>query len=156
MNETELHLVLGHFPIVGTFFGVLAIIVESFMKRPLKQSIGLYILITAAILAIPTYLSGEGAEHFIEKLNLAGDDVLEKHESVASTYIIVNLLMGMAAIATLVLSFMKKQVGKAIGFLTLFLGVLAVVLAFLTSTTGIEIRHTEIRETSKTDDVRIK
>ncbi|MGA7880692.1 MAG: hypothetical protein WCA06_13995 [Terrimicrobiaceae bacterium] len=72
MNSAHLHLMLNHIPVPRMAFG-LALLGWALLRKgeELKRtSLGLFIII--ALLAIPTYLTGEPAEELVE--NLSGVD----------------------------------------------------------------------------------
>ena len=66
MNLAHLHLLLNHFPIIGTIIGV-ALLVGSLPRKDgdLKRA-GLIILAAMALIALPTFFSGVGAKGAIK------------------------------------------------------------------------------------------
>jgi len=62
MNYAHLHLLLNHFPIIGTIVG-LGLFLISFLGKNEDLRRGSYIIFAAiALLSIPTFLSGYGAQ----------------------------------------------------------------------------------------------
>jgi len=80
MNNTYIHLLLNHFPIVGTLVGS-GIFFWGIIKRQAQtQSIAAGILLVMAIIAIPVYLTGEPAEETVENLPGVSESMMELHE----------------------------------------------------------------------------
>jgi uncharacterized membrane protein len=68
MNATHFHLLLNHFPIIGTLIGTI-ILVYGFITKELKIKIlSAYIIAAMALLAVPVYLTGEPAEETVEHI----------------------------------------------------------------------------------------
>ena len=67
MNFDHLHLLLNHVPIIGSFVGV-GLLVASFAGRneDLRRS-ALIIFAVVALLTIPTFVSGVGADRTIAR-----------------------------------------------------------------------------------------
>ncbi len=82
MNDAHLHLLFNHYPIIGTLFGVLFLGYGLFAKNKSILHAGLLLLFLMALLAIPTQLTGEGAEEIVEELGV-DHDVIHAHEEAA-------------------------------------------------------------------------
>ena len=67
MNLPHIHLLLNHWPIIGTFIGLgLYVIALATRNKDLRQAS--YVLFAAlAILAIPGYMSGNAAAEVLRK-----------------------------------------------------------------------------------------
>ena len=66
MNLAHLHLVLNHFPIVGTVIGLGLFVVSFVGKNDDLKRASLMILAAVALLALPTFFSGIGAQRAIK------------------------------------------------------------------------------------------
>ena len=66
MNLAHLHIVLNHFPTIGTVVGLGLFIVALVTKSDDLKRASLGIFLILALLAIPTYLSGSAAQQAIE------------------------------------------------------------------------------------------
>ena len=62
MDATHLHLILTHFPIVGTIIGIGILAYGQFAKNDAIKKVALVTFILMAILTIPVFLTGEEAE----------------------------------------------------------------------------------------------
>ena len=146
MNNTYIHLLLNHFPIVGTLVGS-GIFFWGIIKRQAQtKSIAAGILVAMAIIAIPVYLTGEPAEETVENLPGVSESMMELHEEAANLAIWV---MGITGIASLLALFFHRQKNKYAAKAYLFaflLSVLSFGAMVRTGYYGGRIRHSEIRD----------
>ena len=148
MNEAHLHLLLNHFPIIGTLFGVLFLAYGLFAKNKSLLHAGLFVLFLMALLAIPTQLSGEGAEEAVERLGV-DHDIIHEHEEAAELAIWFMVGLGLLSLATLLISRRtsgRDTVLRGLYVATLVLSVVVFVMMARVGNLGGEIRHTEIRK----------
>ena len=148
MDEVHLHLLLNHFPIIGTLFGVLFLAYGLFTKDKSILHAGLFVLFLMALLAIPTQLTGEGAEEAVERLGV-DHDVIHEHEEAAELAIWFMVGLGLLALATLLISRRtsgRDTVLRGLYLATLILSVVVFVMMARVGNMGGEIRHTEVRE----------
>lgn len=84
MTGTELHLLLNHLPVVGTFFGLALALLSAW--RPREAGV-LYaaalVLGLSASGGVGAYLSGEEAEEALEERGGVEHDAIEAHEDAA-------------------------------------------------------------------------
>lgn len=148
MNDAHLHLLLNHYPIIGTLFGGVFLAYGQFAKNKSLLHAGLLLLFAMALLAIPTQLTGEGAEEIVEELGV-NHDVVHEHEEAAELAIWFMAGLGLLALATLLIS--RRTSGRAtvlrgLYIVTLLLSLIVFGLMARVGSLGGEIRHTEIRE----------
>lgn len=83
MDLAHIHLLLNHLPTIGSIIGgglfLLALVTKS---DDLKRA-SLVVLLGIALIAIPTYLSGNGAEDAIKAMPGVSKEVIEAHEGAA-------------------------------------------------------------------------
>ncbi|TNE63550.1 MAG: hypothetical protein EP344_04405, partial [Bacteroidetes bacterium] len=85
MNAPHLHLLLNHFPIIGTLLG-LGVMFFGFLRRSDDVKItALWIWLIMGILAIPVLLTGEPAEEAVEGLAGVSENFLHEHEEAGET-----------------------------------------------------------------------
>jgi uncharacterized membrane protein len=145
MNSTHIHLLLNHFPIVGTMIGSLLLIWGIYSKQNNIKTIAAVVLAAMAIMAIPVYLTGEPAEEAVENLPGVSETFIGMHEDAAN---IAIWLMEITGIFSLVAIFMQmKQSTKASSFFMLaaVLSIISFAAMARTGYYGGKIRHTEIR-----------
>ncbi len=144
MNQAHIHLLLTHLPIVGSLLGALALVAGfAFRSEPVKRTaLGLFLF--AALAAIPTFLSGEGAEEVVENVPGVQEGLIGRHEQMASIFIWLISGLGLLSLATLAASLKGNPLSKALYAATLIVSLVAVSVATQVGATGGKIRHTEI------------
>jgi hypothetical protein len=150
MDLTHIHLLLNHFPTIGNIIGgglfVLALITRS---DDLKRA-SLVVLLGISLIAIPTYMSGNGAQEAIKALPGVSKSLIETHEGAALEAIAFMQVTG--AFAWLGLWQFRRLARIPAWNLAVIL-VLTLVSLGLTARAaniGGEIRHAEIRAGQET------
>ena len=144
MSWGHLHLLLNHVPVIGTFLGLLLLLV-AFMRKSeelKKVTLGLFVLI--ALVSIPVYLTGEPAEEMVENIPGVAKATIDRHEDAALFSLIAVEAMGIIALAGLLLFPRKKGLGNLLAIVTLAFSLVTGGLMAWTSNLGGQIRHTEI------------
>lgn len=80
MNSAHWHLLLNHFPIIGTYFSTLLLIVGIMLKSHHVKNIALGFFTLTALFAIPTFLTGEGAEDVLISIGQKNETFIHSHE----------------------------------------------------------------------------
>ena len=151
MNDAHLHLLVNHFPIIGTIFGLGILITGILLKNNSVKNIAYILFIVAAIFAAFSMGTGEGAEELVEDFPSIGKQIIHEHEEIAEKFAIIMYLTGFLGLLSFYTSIKKHKLAKTFSFITLALALLAAVFAKSVGTTGGEIRHTEIRANSTTN-----
>lgn len=148
MNPVQLHLALTHLPVVLSIAGFGMLAFALIRKQPLLVSTAYWILIIAAVAALPVYLTGEGTAETLEKLPGVSENVIESHEEVAESAFIAIELVGVLSILGLI--FQKRlKLGKAFRLLTLVFAFVAAAVLAEAAHLGGQIRHSEIRKNAQ-------
>jgi uncharacterized membrane protein len=145
MNFTHLHLVLNHLPVVGILFGAATLGIGLVFKNPSAHRVGLWLVVAAALVAIPAYLTGEPAEDGTENLPGVTEAVIEPHEEAAAVALALALAAGALAVPALLMATAHQRLARSAAWLCLGLSVAASGAMAYTANLGGEIRHTEIR-----------
>lgn len=145
MNDAHLHMVVNHFPIIGTIFGLGILITGLLLKNNSVKNTAYSLLVVAAVFAALSMGTGEGAEEMVEDLPSVGKQIIHEHEELAEKFALVLYATGALALIALFLSYRKNSLEKYVALATVGLALVAVVLAKEVGTSGGEIRHTEIR-----------
>ena len=66
MNAAYVHLTLNHVPVLGVVFALPLLGFGLLRRNPALLRAGWVTLVAVALVAIPVYLSGEGAEEIVE------------------------------------------------------------------------------------------
>jgi uncharacterized membrane protein len=145
MNEAHLHMVVNHFPIIGTIFGLGILVAGIVLKNTTIKNTAYCLFVVAAVFAAISMGTGEGAEEIVEDMPSVGKQIIHEHEEMAEKLAIVLYILGLVSIAGLYMNFKNHAKAIIVSFIALTVSVVAVFLAQQTGTTGGEIRHTEIR-----------
>ncbi len=146
MNLAHLHLLLNHFPIIGTVVA-LGLFIVSFIGKndDLKRS-SLIIFAAIALLTLPAFFSGIGAQRAVRKDPLVSTAVIDRHEGAAMLALFFMLITGALALIEL---WKRRRIvtekpwsGTLLAIL-LFSLITAGLMARV-GTTGGDIRHPEI------------
>ena len=147
MNEAHWHLMLNHLPIEGMIAGAVVLAVGYvFGNNTTVKRTGVGIVFISSLLAIPAYLSGEGAEEIAERLPGVTEQLIEHHEELAKTFLIFSLILGFISLLSILAEWKKHNFSSYLYMIVLVLTIGASLLSRRVATSGGEIRHTEIRE----------
>jgi uncharacterized membrane protein len=148
MNDAHLHMVVNHFPIIGTILGLGILIASIILRNKTVQNVGYCLFIIAAIFGAVSMSTGEGAEEIAEKLPEVTHQIIHEHEEMAEKLIIFLYILGVTSIVGLYFNLKKHSKASIFSYLVAIISLATVYLAKETGTTGGEIRHTEIRNDS--------
>jgi uncharacterized membrane protein len=145
MNEAHLHLLFNHLPIIIPIVGLLVLFVNIIVRSEIVQRVGYLILILGAIATIPAFFTGEGAEEIVENIEGITHNVIHEHEEIAETFAILSYILGGLSLVGIWANLKRKSFSIWLGYAIFAYGLVVLVFAQQTGTTGGEIRHTEIR-----------
>ena len=148
MNEAHLHMVVNHFPIIGTILGLGILITGIILKNNTVKSTAYVLFVIAAIFAAFSMGTGEGAEELVEDMPSVGKQIIHEHEEMAEKLAIVLYALGVISLIGLFMNYKNKTNAKFVSYVALVVAVIGVFFAQQTGTTGGEVRHTEIRANS--------
>jgi uncharacterized membrane protein len=145
MNFAQVHLLLNHFPILGTFFAFLLLGVGLLRKSEELKRVALWAFVLFALLALPVYFSGEPAEKVIEGLPGVTEQYIHAHEVMALFALTGIEVLGLLSL-TGGLAFRRAKILPT-GFVVVvfFLSLLVAGLMVQTGHLGGMIRHIETR-----------
>ncbi|HUA20550.1 MAG TPA: hypothetical protein VMB25_17500 [Bryobacteraceae bacterium] len=145
MDLTHIHLLLNHFPTIGTIIGGGLFVLSLIMKSDDLKRASLVVLLGIALISIPTYMSGNGAQDGIKALPGVSKAMIEAHEGAAFVAILFMEVTG--AFAWLGLWQFRRLARIPNWNLTVILILTVASFALMTraSNLGGEIRHPEIR-----------
>ena len=145
MNDAHLHMVVNHFPIIGTILGLGILITGIILKNSTVKNTAYVLFIVAALFALFSMATGEGAEEMVEDMPSIGHEIIHEHEEMAEKLAIVLYALGVISLIGLFMNYKNKANAKFVSYLAVVVAVIGVFFAQQTGTTGGEIRHTEIR-----------
>lgn len=147
MNDAHIHLLTNHFPIIGTIFSTLLLAYALIFKNLTLKNTALVGFALTALLAIPAYTTGEGAEEILEAIGEDNHDFIHEHEELAEKGMLLCVSVGVLALVLLLMRKNTMKFLKALTIIVLLGGIVNSLLMFKVGNTGGEIRHTEIRKT---------
>lgn len=145
MNEAHLHMVVNHFPIIGTILGLGILISGIVLKNNIVKNTAFSLFIVAAVFAFISMATGDGAEHMVKNLPNIGFKIIHEHEEWAEKLAIVLYLLGITSIVGLYMNTKNHPKSSLVSYLVLTIAIIGTLLAIQTGTSGGEVRHTEIR-----------
>lgn len=83
MNDAHLHMVVNHFPIVGTIVAIGILIAGLLNKNQSIINTAYVLFIIGAVFGILSMNTGEGAEELVEDMPGIGWKIIHEHEELA-------------------------------------------------------------------------
>lgn len=145
MNAAHVHLVFNHFPIIGALLGILLLLVARMRQSGDLELGALLLMVLAALTAIPTYFSGEGAEEVLEALPGFDESWVEPHESAGKITLVVVIVLGLLALYGIRHIRRHGRLSSGLWTGTLVLALAASAAAGYTAYIGGMIAHEELR-----------
>jgi len=144
VTAAHLHLTLCHVPIMAIVFGFGWLGFGLWRGSPDLQRAALVMFVVAAVLAVPLHLTGGPAASVVKGLPGFSDSILERHQAAAGVTLAGCIVLGIAALAGLIL-FRDRVVAGWFGGLLLVGALVVGSLVIWTASLGGQIRHSEIR-----------
>src|SRR5215467_9630668 len=101
MDFPHLHLLLNHFPIVGTIVGVGLLIVSLLIKAEDVRRSSLIVFVLMALLTIPTFITGAGAHEKMVNDPSLSNALIQRHEGAAELAVWFMEITGALAVMAL-------------------------------------------------------
>jgi uncharacterized membrane protein len=156
MNAAHFHLVVNHLPIIVPIVGLLVMLGGIILKSEVIKRTAFVIFILGAIATIPAFVSGEGAEEVVEKMQDVSHKLIHEHEEQAETFALLSYALGLVAILGLWSNWKKKSFASIISYVIVALSFVVLFFAKQTGTSGGEIRHPEIRTANSNNQLEKK
>lgn len=145
MNPAHLHLLLNHFPTIGTVIGLGLLLLSLVRKNDHLKRASLEVFFLIALVSLPAYLSGNAALEAIEGRPDVSDAFVAAHQDAAVLALVFMEMTGLVAWFGL---WHFRRTARPAGWnllAALILSVVTLALMARTATLGGEIRHEEIR-----------
>jgi hypothetical protein len=145
MDLAHAHLLLNHFPVIGTIIGGGLFALSLVMRSDDLKRASLAVLLGIALLTIPTYITGNGAQDAIKSLPGISRSLMETHEGAA--FVALGFMEFTGAFAWLGLWQFRRlrRIPNWNLAVILILTVLTLGMMTRASNLGGDIRHAEIR-----------
>jgi hypothetical protein len=144
MNLAHLHIVLNHVPTLGTALGLVLFAWSLLKKNTQLNKQSLQILVLMAMLALPTYLSGNAAQWLIQNQEVPVA-LIEEHENSAILTLFLMTITGTFAWFGLWQYRRFSRPGSLNTAIVLLLSVLTAAAIMRTANLGGKISHPEVR-----------
>jgi len=149
LNLAHLHLLLNHFPILGTIFGLSLFLVSFFGKNQDLRRASYIIFAGTGLLAIPTFLTGSGAQAMLSGQPGISDALIQRHEGAAIlSFWFVEITAALAIVGLWQTHRSSRPANWSVSAVLLF-ALLTMVLVARTGNTGGDITHPELRATGR-------
>ncbi len=150
MDLTHIHLLLNHFPTVGMIVGGSVFLLSLLVKSNDLKRASLIILLGIALIAIPAYIAGNGAQDAIKSVPEISKSLIEKHEGTAMVALgFMEFTGGFAWLGLWQLRRLSRVPRWNLAVI-LILTFVTFGLMARTAEIGGEIRHAEIRAAQET------
>ncbi len=144
VDFVHLHLLLNHFPIIGTIVGAGLFLASFLVHAQGLRRTSLIVLVAMALLTIPAFVTGVGAQVKITRTPGVSDDLILRHLGSAELSVWFMEITGALAAVALWRSGQHDTTPRWVTpAIALFL-LITVVLMARTGNTGGDIRHPEI------------
>jgi hypothetical protein len=97
MNLAHVHLLLNHFPTIGFGIGLGLFLVGLIGKNDYLQRVSFVIFFLIALLAIPTYMSGNAAQEVLKDTPEVSQNLIRQHEDAALLAFVLMQITGFVA-----------------------------------------------------------
>lgn len=144
-TTVHLHLLLNHFPIIVSALGLLILVISLWRRSEPLTRVAFWFFVGGALSALPTYLTGEGAENAVEDLPGVTEALIEKHSDIALVAAIVVGALGAFALWALWRYRRPAVLSKSVVRIALVMSIAGSALMAYTGLLGGQIRHTEVR-----------
>jgi hypothetical protein len=145
MNWVQAHLVLNHLPVVGTWIGAGLLAWGLLTRKEDVRRAALGLLAMVALSAVPAFFSGIGAEERVAELPGISSAEISDHEAAAVVALAGCMLLGVVAVAALLVSRRRQAVPAGWLATVLCLALLCSAILAQAAHLGGMIRHPEIR-----------
>jgi len=145
MNFVQMHLLLNHFPVIGSLIGFGLFVVSLFKKNNDLRRGSLIVFAAVALIAIPAFASGKGAQLMLKDQPSISDAFVQRHEGAAMLALWFLEVTGALALVGLWQIHQRKRMARWNLLAVLFFSLVAVGLMARTGNTGGEIGHSEVR-----------
>ncbi len=146
MDASHIHLLLNHFPILGTLIASGILLWGIYQKNHAIKMLAAALLVAMALIAIPVYLTGEPAVETIEHTADFVESLVESHEDAAWVALIIMELTGAVALGVFAYGLWRGIASNAGFSWVLGLALVTCIAMARVGYLGGQIRHTELRE----------
>lgn len=144
-NVAHVHLILNTIPYIGLAFGIIMAILGWRRRKPDIVRTGLLTFIIIAVITVPVYLTGLGAEDVVQGLGDVHHDLIEAHERSAVFTLVTVLALGLVSLGGYYFHRRVRLINPSYLIFAVLLAIFAEFLVLRTSLLGGRINHPEVR-----------
>jgi predicted membrane protein DUF2231 len=133
MNAAYIHITLNTIPPILNTTALLLLLVGLMRRNVSLTRTAMVLLLAAAIVGIPTYLSGQRAEDIVEKIEGVNAAAIEPHEDAAKYALIIFIIQAVVVLAALI--------AAAKGTLPQWMTVIVLIVALFASATVLRVAY---------------
>ena len=100
MDGAHSHLLINHFPIIGSILSLLVLVAGFLLKNNIVKKTALAMIVFTSVMTIPAFTTGEEAEEALEAINQAPDSIIHEHEELAEIGLWTTVVVGLVAAFT--------------------------------------------------------
>ena len=145
MNFAHIHLILNHAPIMGAGFGILVLLYGLTRKSCEVVRASFLLFILSALLAVPTFFTGEPASEVLKGLPYFHEELSEAHKAAALIALIFVWITGVSALAALYFLAKRKECKAPLTIGVLVIAVITLGFFVRAGQLGGKISHQELR-----------
>jgi hypothetical protein len=143
MNQTHLHLLTNHLPILGFLFSVILLLWGILAKSKTTIMATAVVVFLSAAGGMVASNTGEAAEEQLEQINGISHAAIHEHEEAAEAAVPFIIASGILSLAMLFFSLKNHRFGNITQWLLLASVALGSVLSARAGFTGGKIRHAQ-------------
>lgn len=146
MDFSHYHLLLNHFPIIGAIVGVGLLLLSFCVNGQDLRRSSLIVFVVTALLTIPAFISGFGAQVELLENPAVSNDVIQRHLGSAELVVwFMGLTGALAAIGLWQYGGRPMRTTRWQTWVILLVSLATVVLLARTGNTGGQILHSEVQ-----------
>ena len=149
MDFPHLHMLLNHFPIIGTIVGAGLFALSLLLKAEDFRRSSLIVFVAIALLTIPAFMTGVGAQEKMVQDPSISNAMIQRHEGAAELAVWFMEITGVLSVIALWQSARGTRPVVWTTAAILVFSIVTVGLMARTGNTGGEIRHVEVRPGSE-------
>ncbi|MFZ4705295.1 MAG: hypothetical protein ACOYMF_04740 [Bacteroidales bacterium] len=139
------HLLVNHFPILGTIFGILILLSGIILKNDTVKQTGLATLVFAALMSAVALFTGDPAGEAVNAIPGTSEAMIDHHENMAYMALWILIPSGLLSAMAFYSIWKKEKGAKNLVIAAFALSLLAAGWMAYVAKTGGQIRHSELR-----------
>lgn len=145
LSMAHIHLLVNHFPIIGSIFVLVLFIVALIFKNGFLQKLSLWFLAGIAIITAVAYISGDKTKSVVQGLPQTSDTMIALHEQAARYGLIIMFIAGVVSLGGILLYSKRPVLPAYLRIFVLVLLLASIAVMIYIGYLGGQIMHPEIR-----------